>query len=72
MNMNPMQMFGMLMNSGNPMAMMENMYGNNPLFQRAKEMVKGKDQNAQMELLNKLCKQRGIDLNQLKGMFGIH
>ena len=40
MNMNPMQMFGMLMNSGNPMAMMENMYGNNPLFQRAKEMVK--------------------------------
>ena len=54
------------------MAMMENMYGNNPLFQRAKEMVKGKDQNAQMELLNNLCKQRGIDLNQLKGMFGIN
>ena len=49
MNMNPMQMFGMLMNSGNPMAMMENLYGNNPLFQRAKEMIKGKDQNAQME-----------------------
>ena len=54
------------------MAMMENMYGNNPLFQRAKEMIKGKDQSAQIELLNNLCKQRGIDLNQLKGMFGIH
>ena len=72
MNMNPMQMFGMLMNSANAMAMMENMYGNNPLFQRDKEMIKGKDQDAQMQLLNNLCKQRGIDLNQLKGMFGIH
>ena len=72
MNMNPMQMFGMLMQSGNPMAMMETTYRTNPLFQRAKEMLQRKDQNAQMELLTNICKQRGIDLNQLKGMFGIH
>ncbi len=69
--MNPMQMFGMLMNSGNPMAMMEQMYGNNHLFQRAKAMVNGKDQQAQMATLENLCRQRGVDLNQLKGMFGI-
>lgn len=68
--MNPMQMLGMLQNTKNPMAMMEQMYGNNPMFQRAKMMVQGKDKKGQMQILNNLCKQRGIDLNQLKGMFG--
>lgn len=67
--MNPLQLFQMLQSAGNPMAMMQQMYGSNPMFQRAMQMVQGKDKNAQMEVLNNICKQKGIDLAQLKQMF---
>lgn len=72
MNNNFMQMFTAIAQSGNPLSMMESQFGNNPLFQRAKEMAKGKNPQEQMALLNNLCRQRGINLNQLKNMFGIH
>jgi hypothetical protein len=71
MNMNPMQMLQMLQNSGNPSAMMQQMFGNNPMFQRAQSMLQGKSHRAQMKILENMCKQRGMDLNQLKQMFGI-
>jgi hypothetical protein len=69
--MNPMQMLQMLQNSGNPSAMMQQMFGNNPMFQRAQSMLQGKSHRAQMKILENMCKQRGMDLNQLKQMFGI-
>lgn len=66
-----MQMLQMLQNSGNPSAMMQQMFGNNPMFQRAQSMLQGKSHRAQMKILENMCKQRGMDLNQLKQMFGI-
>lgn len=69
--MNPMQMLEMLQNSGNPQAMMQQMFGNNPMFQRAQSMLQGKSHRAQMKIIENVCKQRGISLDQLKQMFGI-
>lgn len=67
--MNPMQLFQMLQGGGNPVSMMQHMFGTNPMFQRAMQMLQGKDHDAQMEVLNNICKQKGINLQQLKQMF---
>lgn len=67
--MNPMQMLQLLKGSKDPMSLMQQMYGNNPMFQRAVQMLQGKSHEGQMEVLNNICKQRGIDLQQLKNMF---
>ena len=69
---NPAQMLQMLMNSGNPQAMMQQMFGSNPMFQRAQSMLQGKSHRAQMKILENVCKQRGMNLDQLKQMFGIN
>ena len=45
MNFNPMQMMGMLMNSGkgmNPMALVVNQLNSNPMFRQAQQMAEGK------------------------------
>lgn len=45
MQMNPltmMQMFNQIKGSNNPMGMMQQMFGNNPMFGRAMEMAQGK------------------------------
>ena len=70
--MNPMQMLQLIQSSGNPVALMQQMFGNHPLFQRAKAMLQGKSEKAQMKVLENLCKQRGISLDQLKSMFGVN
>lgn len=64
-------MLQMLQSSGNPVAMMQQMFGNHPLFQRAQMMLQGKTEKAQMRIIENLCKQRGISLDQLKSMFGL-
>ena len=69
--MNPIQMLQLIQNSGNPMAMMQQMFGNHPLFQRAQMMLQGKNEKAQLKVIENLCKQRGISLGQLKSMFGM-
>ena len=66
-----MQMLQMIQSSGNPMAMMQQMFGNHPMFQRAQQMLQGKTRKGQIKVLENLCKQRGIDLEQLKSMFGL-
>ena len=52
--------------------MMQQMFGNHPLFQRAQMMLQGKTEKAQMKIIENLCKQRGISLDQLKSMFGLN
>lgn len=69
--MTPIQMLQMIQSSGNPLAMMQQMFGNHPLFQRAQMMLQGKTEKAQMKIIENLCKQRGISLDQLKSMFGL-
>ena len=62
--MNPISIMVQLQKSGNPMQLIQQMFGNDPKMQRAMSMVKGKSpQEVQQTALN-LCQQKGIDINQ--------
>lgn len=41
----------------------------NPMMQRAKEMVQGKSEEELKQIANNLCSQRGIDLQQAMNSF---
>lgn len=65
---NPMQMFQMFMSAQNPMMMMQQMLGGNPMFQQAMQMAQGKSQNEMFGVAQNIAKQKNIDENQLKQM----
>lgn len=71
MNNNIMGMLKMFMggNGGglNPQALMQQ-FGNNPMMGRAQEMAKGKSPEEMEQLCRNMCKQQGMDFDQLKGM----
>lgn len=73
-----MQMFQLvsqLKNNPNPMAMIEKMCGNNPLFKQAQEMVRGKSPEEISQTIQNVCKTKGIDYNQVQSVaqsFGIY
>ena len=69
-NMNNLQsMYSMLMNSRNPMAILENLSQNNPQLKPIINALKnGSNPKA---LFERLCRERGIDPNEfLKGIQG--
>ena len=41
----------------------------NPLFQRAKEMAKGKNENELRQIALNICKEKGLDLDSAYNMF---
>lgn len=63
-----MQMFNQLKNSNNPMGMMSQMFGNNPMFNMAMQMTQGKSPQEIQQVIGNVCQQKGIDQNQLKQM----
>lgn len=72
--MNPMEMMAMLQNSGNPLAIMQGMAQQNPMFARAMAMGEGKSPVQMKEVVRNLARQRGMDdgqLGQFLGQFGI-
>ena len=73
---NPMmQMFSMFSQAQNPMAMMNQMMGNNPFFQQAIRMAEGKTPVQMKEIISNVAQQRGISQEQLSGfakMFGMN
>ena len=60
-----MQLAGALQNSGNPMAMLSQMAGNNPMIAQAMKMAQGGDPR---EIAMNLAKERGVDIGQLSQM----
>ena len=62
--MNPMQLLGMIQQSNNPMAMIQQMAGQNPLMGRALQMGRGKSVEEVEGIAKNLAKQRGMDSNQ--------
>lgn len=71
---NPMQILQMLQSSNNPMALIQNMFGDNPLFQRAMQMGQGKSTEQLQQVVKNLAQQRGMDnqqLNQFLSQFGL-
>ena len=69
--MNPLQMFGQISQTQNPMQMMLQMFGNNPAMNRAIQMSQGKTEEQMKETVKNLGKQAGIDVEQMANMFGL-
>ena len=68
MNNNPMQLFAMFSQAQNPMLMMTQMMGNNPLFQQAMKMASGKNPTEMKEIASNIASQKGITQEQLQNM----
>ena len=74
---NPMamaQIMSQLQQSNNPMGMMQNMFGQNPLMQRAMMMSQGKSPQEMQQIVRNLARQKGMSdeqLNQMLGQFGL-
>lgn len=64
--MNLIQLANQLKNNANPMQVLNTMYGNNPMYQQALQMIQGKSEEQIKETVLNLCKTNGIDINQIK------
>lgn len=49
--------------------MAQQMLNSNPLFQRAAQMAHGKNEQEIAQIAENLCKQRGLDINQMYQQF---
>lgn len=58
----------MLSNSNNPLAMMQQMYGNNPKFQQFMGMVNGKTPQEQVQFVKNMFNEQGINVDNLINM----
>ena len=63
--MNPMQLMGLLNQPNNPMELIQNMAGQNPLMGRALQMGQGKSVDELKVIAKNLARQRGMDEKQL-------
>ena len=63
--MNPMQLMGLLNQSNNPLELIQNMAGQNPLMGRALQMGKGKSVDELKVIAQNLARQRGMNDKQL-------
>ena len=63
-----LQMMGQLQQSNNPQMLMQNMFGNNPLMQRAMQMAQGKNPAELQQIVRNLAQQRGISPEQFNNM----
>lgn len=69
-----LQMLNQLKSSPNPMSMMQQMFGNNPVFNNAMRMAQGKSPQEMQQLIRNIAYQRGMndtDLNNFLSQFGI-
>ena len=70
---NPMQLM-QIMSKPNPQSLMQQMFGSNPVFNRAIEMAQGKSPEQIQQIVRNVAKARGMDeaqLNQFIGQFGL-
>lgn len=74
--MNPMeimQIFNQIRSNPNPMALMQQMFGGNPMFQQALNMSKGKSPLEMQQTIMNLAQTKGIDptvIDNLLNQFG--
>ena len=68
---NPLQMLGMIQNSGNPMAMITQMFGNNPRFNQVMQMIQGKNPRELEQYVRNVYQSNGQDINIIAQQFGL-
>lgn len=70
---NPLMMLIQAMNSGqNPMALMQQMAGQNPQIAQAMRLMQGKNPQQLEQMARSMAGERGIDLNQMMRQLGIN
>lgn len=60
-----MRTLQLLSNSGNPIAQMDTMFGNNPNYQSFKQEIAGKNQQEIIQYFNNKFSEQGINLNNI-------
>ena len=74
---NPMQLLqlvGQLKAINNPLGLMQQMFGNNPMLGTAMKMSEGKSPEQMKAIVQNLCKEKGIDfanIANIASQFGI-
>lgn len=70
---NPVMMLVQAMNNGgNPMALMQQMAGQNPQIAQAMQMMQGKSPQQLQSMAQNMARERGIDINQMVRDLGIN
>lgn len=63
-----MQLLQMLSNSNNPIAQMDNIFGNDPKYQAFKKEIEGKNQQEVIDYLTNKFNAQGININNIVNM----
>mgnify|MGYP000162196578 FL=1 len=71
MNNPMMQLMQLMRNGGNPMTMLNQMTGNNPMVGQLMQSMQGKSPDALRQMAMNIAKERGIDLEQFAQQFGM-
>lgn len=71
MNNPMMQVLQLMQNGGNPMTMLNQMTGNNPMVGQLMQSMQGKSPDALRQMAMNIAKERGIDLEQFAQQFGM-
>ena len=66
------QILQMLQGSQNPMALMQQMFGNNPSFQQVMQIAQGKSPQELEQYTRNLFKGQNVDLNAFARQLGIN
>lgn len=70
---NPVMMLVQAMNNGgNPMALMQQMAGQNPQIAQAMRMMQGKNPQQLEVMVRNMAGERGVDINQMLRDLGIN
>lgn len=68
---NPLQLMMMLKNSNNPMALLQQMLGNNPQYNQIMSMIQGKSPQEIEKYVRNLYQSQGQDINKIANQFGL-
>ena len=67
---NPLQMLGALQKAQNPMALLNQMAGQNPQIKRVMEVVQGKSPQELKQYVQNVAQTQGVNLSQLAQRMG--
>lgn len=68
---NPIQLINMLQNANNPMALLQQMLGNNPQYNQIMSMIQGKSPQEIEKYVRNLYQSQGQDINKIANQFGL-
>lgn len=60
-----MQLLQMMQGSNNPMMILQQTFGNNPMFGNAMRMVQGKNPDELEKIVRNLAKERGVNIDDI-------